>query len=111
MNNVVILWIGCLFLAISCTSQNESRRLDEIEAVMNANTDSVLNLLAEMEIPTEAENLARYNMLTAWEKYRRFDSDFDIDGVINIILVVSSDIIFFMFKFFIFILTYSSIFF
>lgn len=81
MKNVVILWIGCLFLAISCTSQKESRRLDEIEAVMNANTDSVLNLLAEMEIPTEAENLARYNMLTAWEKYRRFDSDFDIDGL------------------------------
>lgn len=81
MKRLVILWIGCLFLAISCTSQKESKRLDEIESVINANADSVLNLLAEMEIPTETENLARYHMLTAWVKYRRYDTDFDIEAL------------------------------
>ena len=81
MKNWFIFWIGCFFLAISCSSQKENKRLDEIEAVMNANADSVLNLLAEMPVPTEVENLARYNMLTAWAKYRRYDTDFDIDAL------------------------------
>ena len=81
MKNWFIFWIGCIFLTISCSSQKETKRLDEIEAVMNANADSVLNLLAEMPVPTEVENLARYNMLTAWAKYRRYDTDFDIDAL------------------------------
>lgn len=81
MKNWFIFWIGCIFLTISCSSQKETKRLDEIETLMNANADSVLNLLAEMPVPTEVENLARYNMLTAWAKYRRYDTDFDIDAL------------------------------
>lgn len=81
MKKMIVFWIGCFFLTISCSNNKKSNRLDEIESVMYANADSVLNLLSEMPVPTDVENLARYNMLTAWEKYRRYDTEFDIDGL------------------------------
>lgn len=76
-----IFWGVLFFLFASCQSQIESRRLDRIEAVAHNDADSVLTLLANMDVPAAKENLARYTLLTAYEKYRRYDTEFDIDAL------------------------------